>query len=244
MRNFLKYDIKSNKKYILTICFIHIIFCFLLYASRFFEGMSKLYADSLFTDILLASSIIVFILENIIFIGLVFYKDYYKERAKLTFILPVKRMMIILSKLVSLSLFYILTAGFMLLSLGLSFFIISSNLIYYLIFALFICIMAGLITNFSMAKTRFTARFDLGFLLGIIVISLFLAYIISRAFSLVLLDNGIDFIPGMRLSFLYPFAIIDNSLVKIINPIFSYLIIDLILLITSTRYIDKNVNLL
>ena len=81
MRNFIKYDLKTNKTYIFTILLIQLIIMLSIILVKSFVGLSFFLRNRLITDILFISSIIFFVGVNLIFVINFLYKDYlHKEQ--------------------------------------------------------------------------------------------------------------------------------------------------------------------
>lgn len=114
MRKYLKYDLKSNKKFFISTLMIFVIF--------FISVSSVKLVGSFNVDIEINSTI--YTLETILILVLVmaliwfifssFHKEFYSKRSILTFSLPISYSKIILSKVLVINLFYLVLLAFVL----------------------------------------------------------------------------------------------------------------------------------
>ena len=130
MIKFIKYDLKTNKTYITTIFAIQILIMLGIFLLTRLTSLNIFLANRQITDILFISSIIFFVGINFIFAINYLYKDYFTKRSLLSFSLPISTRTIVLSKILGLSIFYLLTGFFFSVSLDLLGYDIGACLLY------------------------------------------------------------------------------------------------------------------
>lgn len=135
MIKFIKYDLKSNKNYLMTILLIQLIALVGSFLVRMFVPMNVLFAEKRLTDIIFITSIVFFVGVNFVFMANFIYKDYFTKRAMLTFSLPMSIKSFVLGKVIGISLFFITSGIFLSLSLLLLGYTLGSDFFYYMIFA-------------------------------------------------------------------------------------------------------------
>lgn len=243
MNNFIKYDLKTNKTYIFTILLIQLIIMLSIILLKSFVGLSFFLRNRLITDILFISSIIFFVGVNLIFVINFLYKDYFTQRAKLTFSLPITTWTFLLDKFCGLVVFYLISGLIFSISLFLLGYNIGGDFIYYMVFGLLVDILLGQVLNLNMARTRFSKRVSWIFMIINLTLIIIPAIIITQFSALVLVDGSLVRYPGMGLAFIFPFAIGERGIYKIITPLVYYVLVNIIMFITNRRYIDQKLDL-
>lgn len=243
MIKFIKYDLKTNKTYIITIFAIQILIMLGIFFLTRLTSLEIFLSNRQITDILFISSIIFFIGINFIFAINFLYKDYFTKRSLLTFILPISTRTLVLSKILGLAIFYLLSGFFFSISLSLLGFNIGGDFIYYLVFGLSFYILLALALNLNMARTRFTGKVSwLGMIISLAVL-IIPAIGLTYSSALILIDGALVRYPGMGLAFIFPFAIGEDGLYKIITPLVYYLLVDLVLYLVNVKYIETKLDL-
>ncbi|WP_306483762.1 hypothetical protein [Anaerococcus sp.] len=243
MRNFIKYDLKTNKTYIFTILLIQLVIMLSIILVKYFVGLSFFLRNRLITDILFISSIIFFVGVNLIFVINFLYKDYFTQRARLTFSLPITTSAFLLAKILGLVAFYLISGLIFTMSLYLLGYNIGGDFIYYMVFGLLVDILLGQVLNLNMARTRFLGKVSWIFMV-INLTSIIIPIIIITQFSaLVLVDGALLRYPGMGLAFIFPFAIGEGGLYKIITPLVYYVLVNIIMFLANKSYIDQKLDL-
>lgn len=115
MRKYLKYDLKSNKKFFASTFLVFVIFFLSILSVRLVGSLNSLIEVESAMFSLKIILIIVLSMTLIWFIFNSFYKDFYSKRGLLTFSLPIKFRSFIFSKVFVINLFYFILAGFLLL---------------------------------------------------------------------------------------------------------------------------------
>lgn len=243
MRNFIKYDLKTNKTYIFTILLIQLIIMLSIILVKFFVGLSFFLRNRLITDILFISSIIFFVGVNLIFVINFLYKGLFYAKSELTFSLPITRSTFLLAKLCGLVAFYLISGLIFTISLYLLGYSIGGDFIYYMVFGLLVDVLLGQVLNLNMARTRFTGRVSWIFMIINLTLIIIPAIIITQFSALVLVNGRLVRYPGMGLAFIFPFAIGEGGLYKIITPLVYYVLVNVILFLVNRRYIDQNLDL-
>lgn len=243
MKNFIKYDLKTNKTYIFTILLIQLIIMLSIILVKSFVGLSFFLRNRLITDILFISSIIFFVGVNLIFVINFLYKDYFTQRARLTFSLPITTRSFLLAKLCGLVAFYLISGLIFTISLYLLGYNIGGDFIYYMVFGLLVDVLIGQVLNLNMARTRFTGRVSWIFMIINLTFIIIPAIIITQFSALVLVNGTLVRYPGMGLAFVFPFAIGEGGLYKIITPLVYYLLVNVIMFFANRRYIDQKLDL-
>lgn len=243
MIKFIKYDLKTNKTYITTIFAIQILIMLGIFLLTRLTSLKIFLANRQITDILFISSIIFFVGINFIFAINYLYKDYFTKRSMLSFSLPISTRTIVLSRILGLSIFYLLTGFFFSISLDLLGYDIGGDFIYYLVFGLSLYNLLALALNLNMARTRFTGKVSwLGMLISLALL-IIPAIGLTHFKALILIDGALVSHSGMDLAFIFPFAIGDDGLYKIITPLVYYLLADLVLYLVNVKYIERNLDL-
>lgn len=243
MINFIKYDLKTNKNYILTIMLIQSIVLGLAVLAKFFSPIHLILGNKAVTDVLLIASIIFFLGINMTFAINFIYKDYFTKRAMLTFSLPISVREIVLGKVLGISIFYLLSGTLLTLSLYFLGYKIGTDFIYYLVFGLLLINVISLCLNLNMAKSRFTKTISWLSMLVTLLAVIIPILLLTSFFALVLIDGKMVRTSGMGLAFIFPFAIGDESLYKIITPFIYYIFASVILFRINVTYIEKNLDL-
>lgn len=243
MINFIKYDLKSNKTYLITILLIQLLGLLGALMVRFFAPLHLIFADRRLTDILFIVSIVFFLGINFTFMANFIYKDYFTKRAMLTFSLPLSIKSFILAKIIGLSCFYLASGIFLSLSLKLLAYNLGVDFIYYLAFGLVLINVLALCLNLNMAKSRFKGEvrwIDMVINLLLVILPL---VVYSSLNALVIINGSLERAGGMGLSFIFPFAIGSEGLYIILTPLIYYVLVGLIMYFVNVTYIDKNLDL-
>ena len=243
MIKFIKYDLKSNKNYLMTILLIQLIALVGSFLVRMFVPMNVLFAEKRLTDIIFITSIVFFVGINFVFMANFIYKDYFTKRAMLTFSLPMSIKSFVLGKVIGISLFFITSGIFLSLSLLLLGYTLGSDFLYYMIFAFILINLLSLCLNLNMARSRFTGKVSWLAMVMTLVVLIAPIFIYTSFNALVLIDGDLVRTSGMGFSFIFPFAVGEGILYKILTPLIYYLVAVFILYFVNVSYISKNLDL-
>ncbi|MDO5047656.1 MAG: hypothetical protein Q4D88_03810 [Anaerococcus sp.] len=244
MIKFIKYDLKTERKYFLNLIFLGfflILGSFILSHSGFFLEILK---QRQATDIILITSIVFLLGVNLIYLLKVTYKDFFAPRADFTFSLPLSSLDFVLGKVIEVSLFFVVSAGLFTINMKLLGFVIGTNFIFYLVNIFLLDLLGLLWTMFIFARMRFRARLSIGEILLAFVITFIPLIIITNYYGLVATSQGLVLVGNMGLSFIFPFAISGNNLYKVLSPMVYYFILILIMIGVDSKYIRDNINLI
>lgn len=112
MKQYLKYDLKSNRKFFASTFMVFAIFFLSLMSVRLVGNVSKLVEinSAIYSLEIILGLVLIMVLIWFIFSS--FYKEFYTKRSTLTFSLPLSISDIILTKILVINLFYLVLAGF------------------------------------------------------------------------------------------------------------------------------------
>lgn len=155
MLRYLKYDLKSNKKFFLSSFMVFIIFLISILSIKIVGSMNRLIEINSTLDLIEIILSILLIIGQVRFIINTFYKDLFTRRGILTFSLPISFREILFSKLIVINLFYLFLTLFTVILMKFTGIKIKTNLFLIFFFIFLVINLLAQIIFLSMAIYKF-----------------------------------------------------------------------------------------
>ena len=186
----------------------------------------------------------VYLAINIFYMVYSIKEDLYKNRAILSFSLPIDPARIILAKLLGIGLIYLVNTVFLLVYYRALDFSLHSYIIYYLFLGLIWYMIAAGLVSFIVQTKRFRAGASQWiYILALFILILLFGYLICKYLSFVIVNGSIQKAGPMSYAFIYPFAIGKFDIYRNITPIVYYILVLVLIVFVNKLNIRDNLDL-